>query len=87
MSWKNKINDIYYIIQISTDKIIINKLLEEELYSELETESKGKYICGFIYYKNNKDYLYCCSSNGYINVWDLYNKKNIKLLKLINILY
>ena len=36
---------------------------------------------GFIYEKENNDYLCSSSYNGYINIWDLYNKT---ILKVIN---
>ena len=38
LSWYNKKNNKYYIIQFSKNKIIINNLLEDELYSELSNE-------------------------------------------------
>ena len=34
----------------------------------------------FIYYKDNNDYLCSSSRNGYINIWDLYNKKIFKII-------
>ena len=34
----------------------------------------------FIYYKDNNDYLCSSSYNGYINIWDLYNKKIFKVI-------
>ena len=39
-------------------------------------------MSGFIYEKENNDYLCSSSYNGYINIWDLYNKK---IFKVINI--
>ena len=39
ISWYHKRNNKYYIIQFSYKKIIINNLLEDELYSELINES------------------------------------------------
>ena len=74
LSWYNKRNNKYYIIQFSNKKIIINNLLEDELYSELINEPEENHFSGFIYYKDNNDYLCSSSSNGYINIWDLYNK-------------
>ena len=32
-------------------------------------------------YIDNKDYLCSSSSNGYINIWDLYNKQLFKNIK------
>ena len=82
LSWYNKKNNKYYIIQFSFKKIIINNLIEEELYSELIQEPEDSHYCGFIYEKENKDFLCSSSFNGYINIWDLYNKK---IFKIINI--
>ena len=78
LSWHNKINDKFYIIQFSNKKIIINNLFEDELYSELIYVQESFHFSGFIYSKDNKDYLCSSSSNGYINIWDLYDKKIFK---------
>ena len=82
LSWYNKSNNNYYIIQFSFKKIIINNLIEGELYSELKEENEDNHFSGFIFNKDNNDYLCCSSYNGYINIWDLYNKK---IFKIINI--
>ena len=37
-------------------------------------------MSGFIYEKENKDYLCSSSGNGYINIWDLYNKRIFKVI-------
>ena len=62
--------------------MIISNLLEDELYSELIHQSEGGHYSGFIYYKDNNDYLFSSCANGYINIWDLYNKT---IFKVINI--
>ena len=80
LSWYNKKNNKYYIIQFSYKKILINNLLEDELYSELSNEPETNHFSGFIYYKDNNDYLCSSSGNGYINIWDLYNKKIFKVI-------
>ena len=80
LSWYNKKNNKYYIIQFSYKKILINNLLEDELYSELSNEPEENHVSGFIYYKDNNDYLCSSSYNGYINIWDLYNKKIFKII-------
>ena len=80
LSWYNKRNNKYYIIQFSYKKIIINNLLEEELYSEFSNVSEHDHKSGFIYYIDNNDYLCSSSSNGYINIWDLYNKNIYKVI-------
>ena len=65
---------------MSDGKIIINNLIEDELYSELKQEPEDNHYSGFIYEKDNNDYLCSSSTNGYINVWDLYNKKIFKII-------
>ena len=82
LSWNNKTNNKYYIIQLTYEKIIINNLLEKELYSELMNQSEDNFNSGFIYTKDKNDYLCSSSENGIIYIWDLF-KKNI--LKTINI--
>ena len=57
---------------------MINNLLEDELYSELIQEPEDNHLSGFIYNRNNNDYLCSSSYNGYINIWDLYNKNLFK---------
>ena len=81
LSWYNKKNNKYYIIQFAYQKIIINNLLEDELYSKLKQEPEDSHFSGFIYSKNNNDYLCSSSSNIYIHIWDLYNKS---LFNIIN---
>ena len=75
LPWNNKNDNKLYIIQFSYEKIVINNLLEDELYSELTYEPETDHFSGFIFSKDNKDYLCSSSSNGFINVWDLYVKK------------
>ena len=59
---------------------MINNLLENELYSELIQNPETDHFSGFIYNKNNNEYLCSSSDNGYINIWDLYNKKIFKII-------
>ena len=80
LSWYNKKNNKYYIIQLANKKIIINNLLEDELYSELIHQHEGNHYSGFIYNIDNNDYLCSSSNNGYINIWDLYNKNIFKVI-------
>ena len=75
LSWLNKKNNKYYIIEFSYMKIFINNLLEDELYAELTQDQKISHYSGFVYEINEeKSYLYSSSKNGFINIWDLYNK-------------
>ena len=80
LMWYNKNNNKYYIIQFSNNKILINNLLEDELYSELINKPEDKHYSGLIYSQGNKDYLCSSSINGYINIWDLYDKKIYKTI-------
>ena len=80
LSWYNKKNQKYYIIQLALKTILINNLLENETYSELKGLKEDFHYCGFIYYENDKDYLCTSSNNGYINIWDLYEKKLFKVI-------
>ena len=83
LSWYNKKDYKYYIIQFSYLKIIINNIIEDELYFELKQEPESNHYSGFIYEKENNDYLCSSSSNGYINIWDLCNKKIYKVINII----
>ena len=75
---------IILLIQFTYLKIIINNLKEDELYSELKQEPESDHFSGFIYNKDDNDYLYSSSSNGYINIWDLYNKNIYKIINTNN---
>jgi len=84
LSWYNKKNNKYYIIQLTNEKIIINNLLEDKLYSKLIHQPESYHDSGFIYNKDNNDYLCSSSENGYINIWDLYNKNIFKVINTNN---
>ena len=81
LSWYNNRNNNYYIIQFSYKKIMINNLLEDELYSDLIHEPEVEHFSGFIYNKEFTDYLCSSSKNGYINIWDLHHRN---LFSVIN---
>ena len=81
LSWYNLKNSQYYIIQFGNESIIINSLIKNELYSEFIQKPEGLHYSGFIYRKDDNEYLLSCSTNGYINIWDLNNKN---LFKTIN---
>ena len=84
ISWFYKKNDKYYIIQLAKNKIIINNLLEDEIYCELTHEPEENHYSGFVYNKGENDYLCSSSWNGYINLWDLCNKVIIKSINANN---
>jgi hypothetical protein len=81
LSWHNLRNNNYYIVQFVYKKIIINNIINDELYTELIDKNEYYHYSGFIYNKKNIEYLCSSSSNGYINLWNLYDKS---LLKCIN---
>lgn len=76
LSWYNKKDSQNYIIQLNGEKIIIDNLLKDDKY--FESEDNDEYYNGFIYNNNSIDYLCACMSNGFIQIWDLNNKKIIK---------
>ena len=80
-------NNNYYIIQFSYKKILINNLLTNEVYAELINEPESSHFSGFITYeiypgtKIKGDFLFSSSNNGYINIWNLNEKKIFKVIK------
>jgi len=82
--WYDKNNNKYYIVQLSNKKVVINNLLEDELYCELKHTPESNHNSGFIFSKNNSDYLCTSSTNGYIHIWDLYNKNIFKVINTNN---
>ena len=83
--WYNQKDNKNYFIQLANGKILINNLLKNELYAELVNYKYSFHSTGFIYNKNNIDYL-CVSANdvsdnGLIEIWDLYNKNLFKVFK------
>ena len=80
LSWYNKNNNKYYIIQFTFKAILINSVVDDELYCELIQEPEDNHLSGFIYNLDNKDYLCSSSYNGYINIWDLFNKSIHKVI-------
>jgi WD40 repeat protein len=81
--WHNKKKDKYYIIQLANGRIIINNLLEEELYCELKHRHEGDLNSGFVFSKDNNDFLCYSSESGKICIWNLYTKKLINKIKLL----
>ena len=81
--WYNKQNNKNYLIQFSYKKIIINNLepKNNELYAKLVHEPENEHYSGFIYSKNNSDFLCTSCYNGFIHVWDLYNKKIVNVIE------
>jgi len=82
LSWHNKKNNKYYIIQLGNGKIIINNLLEDELYCELKHKHEGDLNSGFVFSKDNIDFLCYSSEIGRICIWNLYTKKLVNKIKM-----
>ena len=82
LSWYNINNQNYYIIQFSKDIIIINSLFNNELYSKLEYKNANRFTCGFIYNRNQENYLCSCSERGLIIIWDLFKKCSSKSINI-----
>ena len=82
LPWYNKNNNNYYIVQLANCSVLISNLFEDELYCSLSQEPEADHSSGFIYNKNNIDYLCTSSSNGFINIWDLYSKNLFKVISL-----
>ena len=76
--WFNKNDSEYYVIQLGTD-ILISCIFSDNYFS-LDYEYEGDYLSGFIYEKNNIDYLCVSSLGGAIIIFDLYNRKLFKVI-------
>ena len=83
LSWYNKKEEKYYIIQLANKKIIINDLLDEDIFFELilMKDPEHNHYSGFVYSEEENDYLCTSAQNGYINIWDLYEKKLFKVIR------
>ena len=57
LSWYNKRNNKYYLIELAYKNIIINNLLENQLYCELKNGLETYQNSGFIFNKDNIEYL------------------------------
>ena len=81
MTWYNEKDKNYYLIQFCKKKIVVNNIEKNIIYTIFgENEDGFSYMNGFIYSpevnsdNNYKDYLFANSNNGYIYIWDLYEK-------------
>ncbi len=76
-NYKNK----WYIIDINYEKIYIKNLLTNGSYAELKFRGVGSYLSGFLY-KDKFLYVYTGNWNSEILIWNLDNKKMIKIIEL-----
>ena len=72
--WLNKKNNEHYIIECCDGKVSIYNLIKDEIYAELKAPKDYRNFSGFIYTKNEIDYLCKGCGNGYIHIWDLFSK-------------
>ena len=98
ISWKNKDNNLDYIIKCTEHKIVIFNFIDEDIFFELcnyyTNNNNGKFAYkteGCIISNKNLDYLCIFSSEMNLEIWDLYNlclKDKISIdLNLINNTY
>ena len=70
--WEKENYEGYYIIEFCDSKISFINIFEEEIYITLKTEDKTeKYCNGFLFYKNNSEYLCSGGWSGNIYIWNL----------------
>ena len=60
------------MIEFCDHKISIVNIFEDEIFFELKTDDKNeKYNNGFLFYKNNVEYLCCGGWEGNIYIWNM----------------
>ena len=89
IKWKNKDNNLDYIIKCSEHKIVIFNFIDEDIFFELSNYKKNNddnnlmYRSeGYISSNQNFDYLCIFTSDMNLEIWDLYNlslKENINI--------
>ena len=92
--WNNSKNNNNYIIECCFKKICIYNLLNNnELYANLISDktANSEHFSGIIYTKNYIDLLLVSSNNGYLEIWNLFDKNiyfyiNINGSKLMDVI-
>jgi len=70
--WERNNYEGFYIIEFCDGEIRITNLFENEIYAKLKIENQNeKYFNGFLFYKNNTEYLCSGGWNGNIYIWNL----------------
>ena len=86
LSWYNKNDNNYYLIECCKEKMVINNLLTNYKYGELNSffveDKKVNFNYAFIYEEKGSDYIICSLSIGIISIWNLENKKLINIVNL-----
>ena len=68
-------NNQHYLIELCNGKVVVVNLFKKEIYKEFTSKSvSGQNYCGFIYKKNNIDFLFHTVNNGYVMICNLINK-------------
>ena len=80
--WYDKIKEDYNIIQFHNRGIIIDNIFKDNSFVLDYQFIKIKYICGFIYQKDNKDFLFSITQLGDIKIWNLMEKQYYKSINL-----
>ena len=82
IAWHNDDNYNDYIIECCDGKISINNLLKKENYCDFESEIEGEeFLSGYIFTKDDNDYLCTGSWNGFVRIWDLIEKTQINCVR------
>jgi WD40 repeat protein len=85
LSWYNDTDENIYIIELCDYLISINYLLKSKNYCILKSYiDKEEYLSGFLFKKNETNYLITGSWNGYVRIWDLDAKEQINYLDTNN---
>ena len=88
LSWVNILDNNNYIIEFCKGKIFIYNIINDELYTEFfNSQRKANFYKGFIYTKNNNDYLLSGTDNGKIFIWNLNSKILFNIINLFSSKY
>ena len=87
LSWKNPIDDIWYVIDFCFGKILIYPINGEDNFFELKAnvpfENSLTYYYGSIIGNDNNN-LCSISENGYLHIWNLFDKTLLNTIKFNN---
>ena len=84
--WYNKLDKIYYLIECCESLLVIVGILFNKIYAKLDQEKYKSYSSGFVYEKNEIDFLFAANSCGEVNIYNLFSKElsyQIKINKRI----
>ena len=91
LSWYNKNNENYYILQFDKYGIEIVNLLKDEKYWKIgpyiKEHREENFKTGFIYKKDKVDYLCTLSGDNYLDLFNLHKKSVLKSYKIYDSFY